>query len=92
MNVSYVIRFRGIAPTAKRKLDKMVRDDILPYPSRMSMDSATVEEITKPKAAEPARTVKTPEETSEVTRAQVRNVVKAVAKKKDKANAESRQR
>ncbi|KKL13505.1 hypothetical protein LCGC14_2525070, partial [marine sediment metagenome] len=50
MNVSYIIRFRGVAPKAKGKLDKMVRDDFASYPSRMNMDSVTVETVKKGKA------------------------------------------
>ena len=47
MNVSYIIRFRGVAAKAKGKLDKMVRDDFASYPSRLNMDSVTVETVKK---------------------------------------------
>ena len=43
MNVTYIVRFRGVPSKSAASLDKMVRDDIAPYPERMSMDSATVE-------------------------------------------------
>ena len=47
MNVSYTVRFRGIDEKQRVALDKMLRADIAFYPQRMSMESATVEEVKK---------------------------------------------
>lgn len=45
MNVSYTVTFKGFPEKASAALEKMLRDDIAAYPSRMSMESATVEEV-----------------------------------------------
>ena len=44
MNVSYTVTFKGFPKKFSAALEKMLRDDIAFYPSRMSMESATVVE------------------------------------------------
>ena len=50
MNVSYTVSFRGIDEKQRVALNKMLRADIAFYPQRMSMESATVEEVKKAKS------------------------------------------
>ena len=43
MDATYIVRFRGVPAKFAEALDKMLRDDLAPYPERMSMESVTVE-------------------------------------------------
>lgn len=76
MNVSYTVHFKGIHEKQRAALDKMLRADIAVYPERMSMDSATVEEVKKVERSV-SRTVKDSKREGTVSRA----AVKATARK-----------
>ena len=55
MNVSYTVIFKGFPEKFSAALEKMLRDDIATYPSRMSMERATVEEQKSVKKAPPKK-------------------------------------
>ena len=73
MNASFIVTITGVHPKAMAGVEKMLREEIVTYPSRVSMDGATVERVVK--KHEP------------VTREAARRAVRAV--REAKGNGES---